>query len=164
MSLFDDFTWPDAHKSGDGLVIAPHSEAAPLRVTLKSFGYLHLHKKAQRGQSAPEHRHMTLDVRSLFADPYLQPELREMTGRDDAIRANVLRQPGAQAYVIAHAEAIAATATPAQPNLVDVAIGCAGGRHRSVVIAEALYLVLARGYGIAAEVRHLDIHRPVIRR
>jgi RNase adaptor protein for sRNA GlmZ degradation len=163
-TLFESFTWPAARAFGNhGLIVDPDPAAGPLRVMLKSFG--HLHEPVYPGQSATtDHKHLVLDVRNLFADPYLKPELREMTGRDDAIRRNVLAQPGAVPYVIAYAEAIAATVAPAQPGMVDVAIGCAGGRHRSVVIAEALYLVLANGYGIAAEIHHRDIHRPVVRR
>ncbi|MFI5584578.1 ATPase [Amycolatopsis sp. NPDC051758] len=161
---FDTFTWPAARTFGDhGLIVDPDPAAGPLRVMLKSFG--HLHEPIYTGRTAAaDHRHLVLDVRALFADPYLKPEMREMTGRDDAVRANVLAQPGAVAYVIAHAEAIAATVAPAKPGLVDASVGCAGGRHRSVVIAEALSLVLAHGYGIAAEIHHRDIHRPVVRR
>ncbi|HEY3504781.1 MAG TPA: RNase adapter RapZ [Actinocatenispora sp.] len=163
MDLLDSFTWPTARRFGDhGLIVDPDPAAAPLRVMLKSFG--HLHEPIYPHRPAMPQAHLVLDVRKLFADPYLKPHLRAMTGRDHAIRNNVLNQPGAEAYVIAHAEAIAATVTPAQPDLVTVAVGCAGGRHRSVVIAEALYLVLAHGYGIAAEIHHRDIHRPVVHR
>lgn len=164
MDLLDSFSWPAARRFGDhGLIVDPAPDAGPPRVLLTSFG--HLHAPLYPGRTAPtEHRHLMLDVRNLFADPYLKPHLRELTGRDYAIRHNVLKQPGATDYVIAYAAAIAATVAPAQPGMVDVAIGCAGGRHRSVVLAEALYLVLARGYGIAAEVHHRDIHRPVVRR
>lgn len=164
MEPFDSFTWPAARAVGNGLIVDTAPAAGPPRVLLTSFGYLHSPLHPGWSDTTGDVQHAVLDVRTLFTDPYLAPELREMTGRDDAIRANVLRQPGASAYVIAHAEAIAATVAPAGPDPVRVAVGCAGGRHRSVVIAEALYLVLANGYGIAAEIRHRDIHRPVVRR
>ncbi|RZQ60916.1 ATPase [Amycolatopsis suaedae] len=129
---------------------------------ITSFG--HLHDPARRYRPVTAHRHLALDVRTLFTDPYLKPEMRELTGRDDPVRANVLAQPGAIPYVIAQADAIAALVPAADPGLVDIAIGCAGGRHRSVVIADALAALLLERHGLGAEVFHRDIHRPVVRR
>jgi UPF0042 nucleotide-binding protein len=158
-----DFTaLPAARPYEAGLIIDGHPGDGEPRVMLKSFG--HLHEPRYTGRSVTAYRHLVLDLRDLFRDPYLTPQLRELTGRDDAVRANVLAQPGALAYIHAHAAAIAATVAPAQPGLVDVAIGCAGGRHRSVVIADAIAAVLHHHHVLGAEIHHRDIHRPVVRR
>jgi UPF0042 nucleotide-binding protein len=130
-------------------------------VLLMSFGYLHPHPSELDGAQ------FTIDVRGEFRDPHHDPAFRELTGRDDAVRARVLAQPGAWEFAEAQAAAIAtlvpaaSTATP--PRVIKAAFGCAGGRHRSVVLADTVALLLGQ-QGIASEIRHLHIARPVVNR
>ncbi|AGM10128.1 putative P-loop ATPase protein [Amycolatopsis keratiniphila] len=159
MAPFGD-QWPGTDMVGDfGLRVTPTDSVTITRVVIESFGYLHEDSKPLTSSSS----HLVIDVRNLFRDPHVTPALRYSTGRDDAVRANVLDQVGALEFVRAQAAAIAALVPAATPNVVTVAVGCAGGRHRSVVIAEALALLLA-GDGIDAEVYHRDIRRPVVQR
>ncbi|MFE5571251.1 ATPase [Amycolatopsis japonica] len=152
--------WPDAEEVSDfGLWVLPVAPATVNTVVIESFGYLH-------GPARPlvtDTPHLVIDLRELFRDPHVSPELRYSTGRNDAVRANVLDQPGAVEFLRAQATAIAALVPAAQPHVVTVGVGCAGGRHRSVVAAEALALLLAAD-GIGTEVYHRDIRRPVVQR
>ncbi len=142
-----------------GLRVLPADSVTVYRVVVESFGYLH----GPASSLVTEAPHLVLDLRTLFRDPHVTPELRYSTGRDDAVRANVLDQPGAIEYLRAQAAAIAALVPAATPDVVTVAVGCAGGRHRSVVAAEALALLLT-DTGIGTEVYHRDIRRPVVQR
>ncbi|MDT8916249.1 RNase adapter RapZ [Amycolatopsis sp. PS_44_ISF1] len=130
-----------------------------IRFRIESFGYLHT------GGAAPEAADLVLDVRHALKDPHVAPELRQLTGRDAAVRANVLRQPGAGdlvAGVVATALALRPSAD-ARSMLVHVAIGCQGGRHRSVVLAtEVAARLFAAGFGVHVQHSHLD--RPVVAR
>lgn len=130
------------------------------QVAVYSFGFLH-------DANVPAcHPHLVADVRHMFRDPHHDPAVRQLTGRDDAVRVRVLSQPGAVDYVYALADAITAGLgedTGTVFAMRSLAIGCAGGRHRSVVLADSVTsLLLARG--IRARVLHLHIDRPVVDR
>ncbi len=122
-----------------------------MTVQLVSFGY---------GHGAPPAAHITVDVRTHFRDPQFDPAQRELTGADKVVRDAVLAMPGARTLVtgivvVARGYLRAPASLP-----VTVAIGCAGGRHRSVVIADEV----ARLLGPAAVLEHRDIGLPVIER
>ncbi|MGW7534723.1 RapZ C-terminal domain-containing protein [Amycolatopsis sp. NPDC054798] len=130
------------------------------QVAVYSFGFLH-------DANVPAwHPALVADVRHMFRDPHHDPAFRQLTGRDDAVRTRVLSQPGAVAYVYALADAITAGLgedTGTVHAMRSLAIGCAGGRHRSVVLADSVTsLLLARG--LRARVLHLHIDRPVVDR
>jgi RNase adapter protein RapZ len=137
-----------------GLACAPPWPAAAF---VTSFGYLH--------GPAP-YADITIDVRTHLRDPDIDPCVRELTGRDAVVRARVLAIPGARGLIDGVTTAIRALlATPGGPGRqpVRVAIGCAGGRHRSVVIADDIAARLALA-GWETTTTHLDIHRPVLTR
>lgn len=123
----------------------------PVRIT--SFGYLH---------GSPPSAQLTVDVRDLFRDPHVDPAMRQMTGRDQAVIANVLKQPGAERFArdIAHT----ASGLSIVRDDVTIAIGCAGGRHRSVVLAAYIANWLRRVGYRPATVEHRDIDKPVVER
>ena len=124
-------------------------------VQVISFGYLH-------HPGAPD-AHLTLDVRAHFRDPHVRPEMRQMTGQDPAVIAAVLGTPGVPGLIEAAAGAARAfLAGPAGVPLT-VAVGCAGGRHRSVVIAARLAALL-EGAGIPVALTHRDIRLAVVER
>lgn len=146
-------------------MIVRHSGNGLTKVVVYSFGYLHeTGVPARLAGDSPE---LVADVRSLFRDPHHDPAFRQLTGQDDAVRARVLDQPGAIEFTRMQAAAVASLIPgvdrATQPKLLRVAFGCAGGRHRSVVLAEALALLL-NGQGIGTEVIHLHIRRPVVNR
>jgi RNase adapter protein RapZ len=122
-------------------------------VQVSSFGYGH-------GDRVTPIGHITIDVRNLFRDPHVSPELRQLDGRDPAVIKAVLAQPGAQEFVHHLAAVVKNLVAQAQP--VRVAIGCVGGRHRSVVLATMLALELQSQAGLLVELVHRDIERPVI--
>ena len=112
-------------------------------VLVTSFGYLHSTPRAD----------VLVDVREHLRDPHVDPAFRELTGHDTAVMERVLATPGAGALIDALVAAAAALLPGAckTGRLVRVAIGCAGGRHRSVVIANAVAARLAlAGWGTEA--------------
>lgn len=128
-------------------------------IDIISFGYGH-------PEGAPD-AHMTFDLRELFKDPHVSPELRQLTGMDPAVIQNVFRQPGAEAFLQGIVQTVIAAYVP---DLV-VAFGCVGGRHRSVVFAEALHIELCARYrklplvqraGRVPTLEHRDIDKPVL--
>ncbi len=123
----------------------------PVRVTLMSFGFKH---------GLPMDADQVLDVRFL-KNPYWVDELRALTGRDEAVANYVLSQEGAEDVVDMYASLIAATLPGYQRELkpvVSVAVGCTGGRHRSVAISEAVGARLAE-MGVPVRVLHRDMGR-----
>jgi rhodanese/phosphatase family RapZ-like protein len=125
-----------------------------VQLRVVSFGYGH-------GEDLPAADH-TADVRDWFKDPHVSPELRELTGRDQAVIDNVLETEGVVDYLDGLYR-LANTLRNLQVRTVTIAIGCVGGRHRSVVIAQQL-ADMAEGAGWTVQVEHLHVDRPVIRR
>lgn len=125
------------------------AEGAPrLAIQVVSFGF-------RRG--LPPDADLVLDVRFL-PNPFYEPELRTRDGRDRTVADYVLRAPVTRRFLelllplldflVPHA------AAEGKAQLV-LAVGCTGGRHRSVVIAEALAEHLRRP-GYTVEVLHRD--------
>lgn len=125
------------------------SSAVQLRVL--SFGYGH-------GDVPPAD--ITLDVREWFRDPHVTPAMRNMTGLDAAVHANVVTTAGTVALVDELHRA-AAVLVGLGLGVVTVAFGCVGGRHRSVVLANLLG-ERARSAGWSVEVDHLHVALPVL--
>jgi len=125
-----------------------------MSVEIISFGYLH---------AAPPPAHAVIDLRVHFRDPHWNPELRQLTARDELVAQAVMATPGIPAVIDAlHALAHAYLSGPAAAPLV-LAIGCAGGRHRSAQVSCALSRRL-REDGIATTLTHRDIYLPVVAR
>lgn len=131
-------------------VIAGEGDRA-VKVTLMSFGFKH---------GLPMDADQVLDVRFL-QNPYWIDELRALTGRDKAVADYVLGQEGARRIAETYASLIEATLPGYQRELkpvVSVAIGCTGGRHRSVAMAESVGQLL-RDKGVPVRVLHRDVGR-----
>lgn len=129
-----------------------------MRVLVTSFGYGH-----GNPPQAPQ-ADLIVDLRRHFRDPHVDPDQRLLTGFDDKVRAHVLATPGVEPVVAYASQMVAVILRDVADHageLVTVAVGCVGGRHRSVVVAEAIAALLASG-GIGAEVTHRDVDRPVI--
>ena len=106
-------------------------DARRLRVTVLSFGFKY---------GLPPDADFVLDARFL-PNPYWVPELRDHTGRDETVSRYVLGQRGAATFVETYARLINATAPGFEregKRYLTVAVGCTGGKHRSVAIAEEL--------------------------
>ncbi|WP_245736695.1 RNase adapter RapZ [Micromonospora pattaloongensis] len=126
-------------------------DARRLRVTVLSFGFKY---------GLPPDADFVLDARFL-PNPYWVPELREHTGREEAVSGYVLGQDGAVEFVENYASLINATASGFEregKRYLTVAVGCTGGKHRSVAIAEELAGKL-RQSRLAANAQHRDLGR-----
>ena len=131
-------------------LVADESDIA-LQVNVVSFGFKH---------GLPLDADHVLDVR-FIPNPYWVTELRHLTGRDAPVADYVFAQDGAAAFVDAYADLLA----PALPRYLDelkpyvtLAVGCTGGRHRSVASAERIAARL-RARGLDVVVQHRDLGR-----
>ena len=122
-----------------------------LQVSVVSFGFKH---------GIPLDVDTMFDVR-FIPNPYYDEALRPLTGRDEPVRQFVLDQTATQDF-LGRVEGLFESLIPAYRNegksYLTIAIGCTGGQHRSVAIAEALSLRLANR-GVAARVAHRDIEK-----
>ena len=129
------------------------TDAAPV-LSVESFGF---------ARGVPRNADTILDVRFL-RNPYWLPELREMTGLDDAVARHVAADPdyGRFLHSVHHLLGISLPRALAEgKSYLTIAIGCTGGRHRSVHVAEAVAQWL-RGRGFAPTVRHRDLALPLL--
>jgi UPF0042 nucleotide-binding protein len=121
-----------------------------LQVQFVSFGYKH---------GTPREADLLFDVRFL-QNPHYVPELRGLTGLDDAVSGFVAAAPGMDEFR-ARLEALLDFLLPAyrdegKTGLV-IGIGCTGGRHRSVAIAEMLAARYAGGdFDVSVAHRHIS--------
>ncbi|HTF11611.1 MAG TPA: RNase adapter RapZ [Asanoa sp.] len=126
-------------------------DARRLKVTVLSFGFKY---------GLPPDADFVLDARFL-PNPFWVPELRDLTGRDAAVSGYVLGQHGAVPFVETYSRLIVGTAPGFEregKRYLTVAIGCTGGKHRSVAIAEELATRL-RGSRVSASAQHRDLGR-----
>ncbi|WP_203908988.1 RNase adapter RapZ [Rhizocola hellebori] len=126
-------------------------EALKLRVTVLSFGFKY---------GLPPDADFVLDARFL-PNPFWVPELRDLTGRDEPVSGYVLGQRGASSFVETYARLVVTTAPGFEregKRYLTVAVGCTGGKHRSVAIAEELARRL-REQRVVAHAQHRDLGR-----
>jgi UPF0042 nucleotide-binding protein len=122
---------------------------AEMVVNLVSFGFKH---------GVPVDADLVFDVRCL-PNPHFVESLRPLTGRDAAVVRYMRRQPASREFI----DRLNGFLRFALPHYVQegksyltVAIGCTGGRHRSVMIAEALEKGLKKVKGVRIRVKHRD--------
>jgi len=120
-----------------------------LAVTLVSFGFKH---------GLPQELNHVFDVRFL-PNPYFEPTLTHLDGRDPQVAAYVLGPDGLE--LVRQVEGILRFSLPQFHKegklYVTICVGCTGGRHRSVAIVEELRRRLGQAWDIL--VRHRDIDR-----
>ena len=120
----------------------------PMRVAVSSFGFKH---------GAPRDADLMFDVRFL-PNPHWQEELRPLTGRDAPVRDFVLHDEDTEAF-LTKTEDMLSFLIPrfrrAGKSYVSIGIGCTGGRHRSVAIAEELGRWLD-SQDVEVTIRHRD--------
>ncbi len=122
------------------------------RVTVLSFGYKY---------GLPMDADLVMDVRFL-PNPFWIPELKEQTGRDGDVRNYVLSQEGAEEFLDRYHELlrlIGAGFRREGKRSLPLAVGCTGGKHRSVAISEELARRLSDADGMAVKVVHRDLGR-----
>jgi len=129
---------------------APTPDAA-LQTNLLSFGYKF---------GIPLDVDLIFDCRFL-PNPHWVEDLRPLPGTEEAVRRYVLEQPESQAF-LERLRDLFALVLPSYAregkSYLSIAVGCTGGRHRSVVVAAELAKILA-GLGFPATVHHRDLER-----
>lgn len=121
-------------------------------VTLMSFGFKY---------GLPPDADMVADMRFL-PNPFWNPDLTALTGKDGQVREYVLSQPGAVDFLEGYAAALAPVLRGYQDENKRhsvVAVGCTGGKHRSVVMTQELAERLRGLPGVAVRVKHRDLGR-----
>jgi UPF0042 nucleotide-binding protein len=122
-----------------------------LQVTVISFGFKY---------GIPVDADFVADMRFL-PNPYWMPDLRPKTGRSPEVSQYVLGQPGAQEFVDAYVKLLSGVARGylrEGKRFMSVALGCTGGKHRSVAMTEEVARQMREaGYDVAAV--HRDLGR-----
>ena len=125
------------------------SSAKTLQTRIVSFGFKH---------GVPNDVDLVLDCRFL-PNPHWEDELRDKTGEDSAVRDYLLGKEIANEF-LSHLNSMLRLIMPAYQNegksYLSLAIGCTGGKHRSVVVANELEEIL-HNLGFGANVTHRDI-------
>jgi len=122
-----------------------------MRVTVLSFGFKY---------GLPVDADMVADCRFL-PNPHWIPELAPQTGQDRSVKDYVLGQPGAEDFLRSYLDVVQITLNGYErsgKHFMTLAVGCTGGKHRSVVIAEELASRLA-GPWPGVQVAHRDLGR-----
>jgi UPF0042 nucleotide-binding protein len=126
-------------------------ETVRLRVSVVSFGFKY---------GIPVDADYLADMRFL-PNPHWIPELRPQTGTSAPVSAYVLSQPGAEEFLATYTDLLTGVAEGylrEGKRFAQVAIGCTGGKHRSVAMSEELVRRL-KGRGIDARAVHRDLGR-----
>ncbi|WIK65021.1 RNase adapter RapZ [Gleimia hominis] len=123
----------------------------PLKLTVMSFGFKY---------GIPLDADHVVDVRFL-KNPYWVTELRHLTGRDEPVARYVMEQEGARDFAVGYANLLAPMLRGYLSELkpfVTIAVGCTGGKHRSVAMTELIARTL-RDYDFPVRVLHRDLGR-----
>jgi UPF0042 nucleotide-binding protein len=122
-----------------------------LRATVMSFGFKY---------GIPVDADLVADLRFL-PNPYWDPELKELSGLDAAVNDYVVNSDQAQEFLTKYAELIDLVENGylrEGKRFVTIAMGCTGGKHRSVAMAENLSARLVKS-GVEVRVVHRDLGR-----
>lgn len=133
--------------------LADALRAAPAEIELVSFGYLH--------GDAPA-ADLVIDMRHHFRDPHVNPGLRELTAEHELVMRAVFATEGVPELARAILAAVTAFRSGPSAGRVRIAVGCAGGRHRSAAMVNWLAMQYGTETRVATE--HRDIHLPVVNR
>jgi UPF0042 nucleotide-binding protein len=126
------------------------SAPAPLVVTILSFGFKH---------GIPVDSDLLLDVRFL-PNPHFVPGLRQYTGKDRPVMRFLEDAPATNEFLGRTTDLLSFLLpqyVSEGKSYLTIGIGCTGGRHRSVAVAEALRKRLGKLKDVRVRVRHRDI-------
>ncbi len=132
-------------------LFSPGGDKDVMQLSLVSFGFKH---------GIPLDVDMVWDVRFL-PNPHWEEHLRELSGLDEAVKSFTVDQPLAQEFLV-KSQGMLEFLLPAYKaegkSYLTIAIGCTGGRHRSVAVTEAIGSWLAAS-GLRPRITHRDIFR-----
>jgi len=150
--LVIDTTRLNVHQLKDKVAVAFGTpETVRLRITVVSFGFKY---------GVPVDADLLADMRFL-PNPHWVPELRPLTGQDIDVAAYVKDRPDARQFLERYLpviETVGAGYLREGKRFMTVAIGCTGGKHRSVAMTEEIVAQL-RASGFEAEATHRDLGR-----
>jgi UPF0042 nucleotide-binding protein len=109
-----------------------NKNVAPMRINILSFGFKY---------GTPHDASLIMDVRFL-ANPYFVPELKDFDGKNQKIKNYVLNNDEARRFTKKYLDLLDYLIPLYEKEgkaYLTIAVGCTGGRHRSVTIAEALF-------------------------
>lgn len=134
-------------------MFGPGAEAdTGMSIRIESFGFKY---------GLPTDADLVLDVRFL-KNPYFEPHLQALSGLDEPVRDYVLGNPETQAWLertLSFLEFCVPRFEREGKSYLTIAVGCTGGRHRSVALAERLAKELTTRLERAPRAVHRDIHR-----
>lgn len=146
-----DTTDLNVHELASKVLAAFEQNEPGLHATVMSFGYKY---------GIPVDADLMVDCRFL-PNPHWVPELRPLTGRDAPVRDYVMSQPGAADFLDTYEHLLDVVGAGYQregKRYATFAVGCTGGKHRSVAMAEELARRLA-AHGVDTAVVHRDLGR-----
>jgi UPF0042 nucleotide-binding protein len=136
-----------SNKISDGFSLALSGK---LQITVMSFGFKY---------GLPSDADLVADARFL-PNPFWQESLRPFTGEDKAVSDYVLGQPGAEEFVsnyIRALEPVLRGYVQENKRYATIAIGCTGGKHRSVAMSRRISAELSKLDGVTVNIKHRDL-------
>lgn len=136
-----------SNKIADGFSL---DQTRKLQITVMSFGFKY---------GLPSDADMVADMRFL-PNPFWQESLRPFTGEDQPVSDFVLSQAGAQEFVSNYLAALKPVLNGylnENKRYATIAIGCTGGKHRSVAVSRLIAAELAKLDDVAISIKHRDL-------
>lgn len=136
-----------SNKISDGFSI---ESAQRLQVTVMSFGFKY---------GLPSDADQVADARFL-PNPFWQEDLRPFTGEDAAVSGYVLEQEGAEEFItnyVAALKPVLAGYLRENKRYATIAVGCTGGKHRSVAVSRRIAAELEKLPDVAVSIKHRDL-------
>lgn len=138
-------------------IFVNNKKISNLRITVLSFGFKY---------GVPNDADLVFDVRFL-PNPYYLPELRQQTGNDTAVQNYVMASEDAHEFLWRLEDMIQfllPNYTKEGKNQLVIAIGCTGGKHRSVTLANEIYHRLTQEDVYTIQIEHRDIEKDTKRK
>ncbi|MEY3846185.1 MAG: hypothetical protein RJA66_452 [Actinomycetota bacterium] len=136
-----------SNKISDGFSI---ESAQRLQITVMSFGFKY---------GLPSDADLVADARFL-PNPFWQENLRPFTGEDAAVSEYVLHQEGAEEFItnyVAALQPVLAGYLRENKRYATIAVGCTGGKHRSVAVSRRIAAELEKLPDVAVSIKHRDL-------
>ena len=136
-----------SNKISDGFSI---ESAQRLQLTVMSFGFKY---------GLPSDADLVADARFL-PNPFWQENLRPFTGEDASVSEYVLEQEGAEEFIrsyVAALKPVLAGYLRENKRYATIAVGCTGGKHRSVAVSRRIAAELEKLPDVAVSIKHRDL-------